>query len=123
MRGKNKTSWKLLVAVCFLAFGSVMFWSCTSKEKEPPLKAEVKLLHKSVYVFNKGDQPWSGGMVFLNERSQENQKLFGSVNPGGFAQLPLREFRQSQGVKPPKIIWVEVEGYAPEKFEFGLGSE
>ena len=119
MSEKNRTSWKLLVALCFLASESVMFWACTLQEEEPSLKAEVKLLHESVYVYNRGDQPWSGGMVFVNERSQENQKLFGSVNPGGFAQLPFREFRQGHGVKPPQTVWVEVEGYAPAKFEFG----
>lgn len=123
MSERKKTSWKPLVALMLLAFGSVMIWACTLQEKGPPLKAEVKLLHESVYVYNRGDQPWSGGIVYLNERSQENQKSFGSVKPGGFAQLPFREFHQDHGVDPPKIVWVEVEGYASGKFEFGSGSE
>ena len=119
----RNSSLKKLIAVCLLVGGSGILWACSS-QKKAPLKAEVKLLHKSVYVFNRGDQPWSGGVVFLNERSQEIQKSFGTVNPKGFAQLPLREFRQgstpvSESSLQLKFVWVEVEGYAPEKFTLG----
>jgi len=113
--------WKQLIALPLLVCAIVILWSCNSQEREP-LKAEVKIANRSVYVYNRGDQPWSGGVVFLNERSQEIQKSFGTVNPGGFAQLPLREFRQ--GSKPvsenslyPNFVWVEVEDYAPKKFK------
>ena len=112
--------WKRLIVVCLLFCGSGIVCSCGSKEKAMPT-AEVELAHQSVYVWNRGEQPWSGGILFLNERSLGVQKPFGTVNPGGFAQLPLREFKQ--GSNPVsgdslqlKFVWVEVEGYAPKKF-------
>jgi len=111
---------KRSILVCLLICVSSMMLSCSSR-KEAKLEAEVKILHKSVYVWNRGQQPWTGGMVFLNERSLEIKKPFRTINPGGFAQLPLREFKQ--GSKPIsedsfnlKFVWVEVEGYAAKKF-------
>ena len=108
----------ILVFLLFCASG--MMFSCSSK-KEATLEAEVKILNESVYVWNRGQQPWSGGAVFLNERSLDIQRPIGTVNPKGFAQLPLREFKQNS--KPIskesfnlRFVWVKVEGYAPKKF-------
>ena len=114
---------KRLILVCLLLGVSGMMFSCSSKKEatEAILEAEVKILHESVYVWNRGQQPWSGGAVFLNERSLDIQRPIGTVNPKGFAQLPLREFKQNS--KPIskesfnlRFVWVEVEGYAPKKF-------
>jgi hypothetical protein len=117
--------WKQLIVVCLLAVGSGILWSCSFEEKVP-LKAEVELAHRSVYVWNKGDRAWRGGMVFLDERSQEVSTSFGTVKPGGFAQLPLSEFRRASRPVPeyllqPKVVWVEVEGYTPEKLKLSRG--
>ena len=110
---------KLSIKMCLLLCASGIIWSCGSRE-EPALEAEVKILNESVYVWNRGTQPWTSGAVFLNERSLGIQKPFNTINPNGFAQLPLREFKQDS--KPIsetfdlKFVWVEVEGYAPKKF-------
>ena len=110
---------KLSIKMCLLFCISGMIWSCGSRE-EPALEAEVKILNESVYVWNRGSQPWTGGAVYLNERSLGIQKPFRTINPKGFAQLPLREFKQDS--KPLtetfdlKFVLVEVEGYAPKKF-------
>ena len=111
---------KRLVLACLLLCVSGMMFSCSSK-KEATLEAEVKILHESVYVWNRGQQPWSGGVVFLNERSLDIQRPFGTINPRGFAQLPLREFKQdskpiSEESLDLRFVWVKVEGYAPKKF-------
>jgi hypothetical protein len=108
----------MMVSLLFCA--TAMIWSCGSRE-EPALEAEVKILNESVYVWNRGSQPWTGGVVFLNERSQGIQKPFKTVNPRGFAQLPLREFKQdskpiSEDSFDIQFVCVEVEGYAPKKF-------
>jgi hypothetical protein len=61
------------------------------------------------------------GVVFVDERTQEMRKTFRGINPGGFVQFPLREFRKGtervfeDGVVPG-VVWVEVEGYAPREF-------
>lgn len=117
---------KQLIVVCMVVAGIGMFYSCSKEEKEM-LKAEVKLANKSVYVWNRGDRAWRGGMVFINERSQEISKSFGTVNPRGFAQLPLREFRKDSKPVPqnslqPEFVWVETEGYAPKKFKLDTDS-
>ena len=111
---------KRLVLVCLLLCVSGMMFSCSSK-KGATLEAEVKILNESVYVWNRGQQSWSGGAVFLNKRSLDIQRPIGTINPKGFAQLPLREFKQNS--KPIskesfnlRFVWVEVEGYAPKKF-------
>ena len=105
---------KRLVLTCLLLCVSGMMFSCSSK-KEATLEAEVKILHESVYVWNRGRQTWSGGVVFLNERSLDIQRPIGTVNPKGFAQLPLREFKQNS--KPIskesfnlRFVWVKVRG-------------
>ena len=81
-------------------------------------------MNNSVYVWNRGEVAWSGGTFYLNKRSDDIRKTFGSVNPRGFAQLPLREFRKGSGsgstpanVSAPRIVRVEVEGYAPRSFD------
>jgi hypothetical protein len=107
--------------VCLLLCAGTMLCSCGSRKKAK-LEAEVKILNKSVYVWNRGTQPWSGGVVFLNDRSLGIQKPFKTINPKGFAQLPLREFKHcsepiSQDTFNLKFVWVEVEGYAPKKFD------
>ena len=111
---------KRLVLTCLLLCIGATIFSCSSK-KEATLEAEVKIQNKSVYVWNRGQQPWSGGVVFLNEKSLDIQRPFATINPKGFAQLPLREFKQDS--KPVseeslnlRFVWVEVEGYAPKKF-------
>ena len=110
---------KLSIITCLLLCAGGMIWSCSSRE-EPELEAEVKILNESVYVWNRGTQPWTVGAVFLNERSLGIQKPFKTINPKGFAQLPLREFKQdSEPISDSfnlKFVWVEVEGYAPKKF-------
>ena len=111
--------WSIMASLLVCAGG--MIWSCNSRE-EPALEAEVKILNESVYLWNRGSQPWTGGVVFLNERSLGIQKPFKTVNPNGFAQLPLREFKQdsrpiSEDSFNLKVVWVEVEGYAPKKFD------
>jgi hypothetical protein len=108
------------ILACLLLGASAIMWSCSSR-KETTLEAEVKILHESVYVWNRGTQAWTGGVVFLNEESLGIQKSFGAVNPRGFAQLPLREFKQdskpvSEDSLNLKFVWVKVEGYAPKKF-------
>jgi hypothetical protein len=108
------------MVVCFLLCGIGIVGSCSSK-KEAALIAEVEIAHQSVYVWNRGEQPWTGGMVFLNERSLKIQKAFGRINPGGFAQLPLREFKQGsspvlEDTLKLRFVWAEIEGYAPKKF-------
>jgi hypothetical protein len=117
---------KQLTGMCLLVAACGVFWSCSLQE-EAPLRAEVKMARESVYVLNKGDRTWRGGIVFLNQRSQRIQKSFGMVKPGGFAQLPLREFCQgsslvSEGSPELQFVWVEVEGYAPKKFKLGRES-
>ena len=112
--------WQRFATACLLFCGSGMAWSCSSEE-EAILEAEVELAHQSVYVWNRGEQAWSKGMVFLNDRSLQIQKPFGAVTPGGFAQLPLREFKQgsspvSEDSLELEFVWVEAEGYAPKKF-------
>ena len=115
--------WKRLIFVCFLFYASAILCSCKAKEEpaQPALEAKVELAHQSVYVWNQGTQPWTGGFVFLGERSLNIKKLFGTVNPKGFAQLPLREFKQnsrpvSEDALRFKFVWVEAKGYAPKKF-------
>ena len=112
---------KLSIMTCLLFCASGIIWSCNSR-KEPELEAEVKILNESVYLWNRGMLPWTKGAVFLNERSLGIQKPFKTINPKGFAQLPLREFKQDS--KPISVesfdlrfVWVEVEGYAPRKFD------
>jgi len=85
--------WKRTILITLLICTGGMVFSCRS-QKQPKLEAEVELANKSVYVWNRGTQAWAGGIVFLNERSLKIQKPFGTVNPQGFAQLPLREFKQ-----------------------------
>jgi hypothetical protein len=110
---------KRLIMICLLFSAGGMMFSCSSRE-EPELEAEVKILNESVYVWNRGTQPWTGGAVFLNERSLGIKKTFNTINPKGFAQLPLREFKQDSEPIPEsfdlKFVLVEVEGYAPKKF-------
>jgi hypothetical protein len=111
---------KRLILTCLLLGASGIIWSCSSR-KEATLEAEVQILHESVYVWNRGQQPWTGGVVFLNEQSLGIQKPFGAVNPRGFAQLPLREFKQdskpvSENSLQLRFVLVKVEGYAPKKF-------
>jgi hypothetical protein len=113
--------WKLVIAVFLVAAGSGIFCSC-SVEKEPPLAAEVDVAHQSIYVWNRGDQAWTGGKVFLNDRSQNISRPMGTIQPRGFAQFPIREFRQGgksvlkTGMEITSVC-VEVEGYATEKFQ------
>ncbi len=114
--------WKRSIITCLLFCASGIILSCSSR-KEAALEAEVKILNESVYVWNRGTEPWTGGVVFLNERSLGIQKPFRTINPKGFAQLPLREFKQdskpiSEDSFNLKFVWVEVEGYAPKKFIF-----
>ena len=109
------------ILLCLLLGASMIVLSCSTK-KEPTLEAEVKILHKSVYVWNRGQQPWTAGEVFLNEESLGIQKSFRTINPKGFAQLPLREFKQdsepvSEDTFELRFVWVKVEGYAPKKFD------
>ena len=116
----NRSLWKKPILMCLLFCVSTIMFSCRSK-KEATLEAEVKILHESVYVWNRGTQSWSGGVVFLNERSLDIQKPFGTINPRGFAQLPLCEFKLdskpiSEESLKPRFVWVKVEGYAPKKF-------
>jgi hypothetical protein len=110
---------KRSIMTCLLFCASGIICSCGSRE-EAALEAEVKILNESVYVWNRGTQPWAGGAVFLNERSLGIQKPFKAINPKGFAQLPLREFKKdSEPISDSfnlKFVWVEVEGYAPKKF-------
>ena len=108
--------------VPILLFISVSL-GCSSGEL-PAIEAEVRILNDSVYVWNRGTVDWSGGTVFLGRRSEEIQKSFRTVTPGGFAQLPLREFRKGSGpdatpvtVSDPTTVWVVMEGYAPARFE------
>lgn len=112
--------WKRLILLCLLFCASVILCSCRSK-KEAPLEAEVKILHESVYVWNRGTEQWTGGEVFLNERSLGIKRPIGSVTPNGFSQSPLREFKQDS--KPIsvdsfnlKFVWVKVQGYEAKKF-------
>ncbi len=109
------------IMTCLLFCAAGIIWSCGSREEpKPALEAEVKILNESVYVWNRGTQPWTEGQVFLNERSLGIKKPFKTINPNGFAQLPLREFKQDSEPIPDsfdlKFVWVEVEGYAPKKF-------
>lgn len=114
--------WKRSILTCLLFCVSGMMFSCSSKEEQPELEAEVKILNESVYVWNRGTQQWTGGgVVFLNERSLGIKRPLGKVTPNGFGQLPLREFRyNSKSISEIsfdlKFVWVEVEGYAPKKF-------
>ncbi len=117
----RKSIWKRVIAVFLVVAGSGMFWSCSLEEKMP-LKAKVEVAHQSIYVWNKGDQAWPGGMVFLNDRSQNISKSFGTIQPGGFSQSPLREFRHGgksvlESGLQIRSVCVEVEGYAREEFE------
>ncbi len=112
--------WKLSILACLLLCAATTLWSCGSR-KGAKLEAEVKILNKSVYVWNRGSQPWTAGVVFLNDRSLGIQRPFRTINPKGFAQLPLREFKQgsehiSEDSFNLKFVWVQVEGYAPKKF-------
>ena len=111
---------KRLIMMCLLLCAGGMMFSCSSR-KEPELEAEVKILNESVYVWNRGTQPWTGGEEFLNERSLGIKKKFNTINPKGFSQSPLREFKQNNEPIPEsfdlKFVWVEVEGYAPKKFD------
>ncbi len=110
---------KLSIMTFLLFCAGGIICSCGSQE-EAALEAEVKILNESVYVWNRGSQPWAGGAVFLNERSLGIKKTFKTINPKGFAQLPLREFKQdSEPISDSfnlKFVLVEVEGYAPKKF-------
>ncbi len=113
---------KRLISVCLLFCAGVVLLCCSSK-KQPQLEAEVQIANQSVYVWNRGQQPWSGGDVFLNDRSLEIQKSFrASISPGGFVQLPIREFKRAD--KPVsedsfeiKFVLVQIEGYAEKKFD------
>ncbi|MBW2172941.1 MAG: hypothetical protein JRF69_13435 [Deltaproteobacteria bacterium] len=125
--------WKLVIAMCLVAAGSGMFLACGGEaagsgmflacggEKKPPLLAEVGVAHQSIYVWNRGAQAWPGGKVFLNDRSQNISRPMGTIQPKGFAQLPIREFRQGgksvlkTGLEITSVC-VEVEGYATAKF-------
>ena len=112
--------WRRLTMVCLLFCAGGMMFSCNSR-KEPELEAEVKILNESVYVWNRGTQPWTRGEVFLNDRSLGIKKTFRTINPKGFSQSPLREFKQdNEPISESfdlKFVWVEVEGYAPKKFD------
>ena len=116
--------WLLLTSLLVCAGGILL--SCSSKEEQPELEAEVKILNESVYVWNRGTQQWTGGgVVFLNERSLGIKRPLGKVTPKGFGQLPLREFRyNSKSISEIsfnlKFVWVEVEGYAPRKFTLNV---
>jgi len=115
---RNSLLRRLIIMSLFVCAGA-MIWSCNSRN-EPELEAEVKILNESVYVCNRGTQPWTKGTVFLNERSLGIQRPFSTINPKGFSQSPLREFKQDSEPIPVsfnlKFVWVEVEGYAPKKF-------
>jgi len=96
--------------------------SCS--DSRPQLEAEVQIANNSVYVWNRGEVAWTGGTVFLDKKSDDIQKKFGTVQPGGFAQLPLREFRKGMGpdstpveVASPGSVLVEANDYAPRRFE------
>ena len=117
MRNHSMMRW---LAVLLLFGGCTAALSCAAKE-EATLEAEVRLLNESVYVWNRGEEPWGAGVLFVNERTQEMRKAFHGITPRGFAQFPLREFRKGterafeDGVLPT-VVWVEVEGYAPREF-------
>jgi hypothetical protein len=110
------------ILVCLLFCACAVLLSCGSK-KQPLLEAEVKIANESVYVWNRGEQAWSGGEVFLNDLSQAIQKSFkATINPGGFVQLPIREFKQGGKMVSAesleiKFVWVQIEGYEPKKFD------
>ena len=84
---------RLLVPLSCLA---LLSGSCSS-DSRPQLEAEVQIANNSVYVWNRGDVEWTGGTVFLGKKSDDIRKTFRTVQPGGFAQLPLREFRKGTG--------------------------
>jgi hypothetical protein len=113
---------KRSISVCLLLCAGVALFCCSSK-RQAQLKAEVQIANESVYVWNRGEEPWSGGVVFLNDRSGEIQKSFkATINPGGFVQLPIREFKQGgKGVSEDsleiKFVWVQIEGCAAKKFD------
>ena len=106
--------------LCSLFCISTAMFSCSS-DKEATLEAEVKIANESVYVWNRGTEPWTGGAVFLNDRSLDIQRPLGRVTPKGFTQVPLREFKQNskpiseQSLKL-SFVWVIVDGYVPRKF-------
>jgi hypothetical protein len=107
------------MAVYLVVVASALMWSCG--EKEPPLKAKVEVAHQSIYVWNKGDKAWTGGKVYLNDQSQDIWRPLGKVTPGGFGQLPIREFKQGgKSVLETGLeitcVCVHVEGYATQKF-------
>ncbi len=118
----KKSIWKHSLLVCLLFCTGVLLSSCSSK-KQPQLEAEVQIANESVYVWNRSEQPWSAGVVFLNDRSGKIQKSFrAEIKPGGFVQLPIREFKQadkpvSADLLEIKFVWVHVEGYAAKKFD------
>jgi len=113
---------KRSILVCLLFCAGAILFSCSSK-KEAQLEAELKIANESVYVWNRGEEAWSGGVVFLNEKSGEIQKSFkATITPGGFVQLPIREFKQagkpvSESSLEIKFVLVQIEGYAPKKFD------
>ncbi len=113
---------KRLILVCLLFCAGAALFCCSSK-KQAQLEAEVQIANESVYVWNRGQEPWSGGEVFLNDRSLEIQKSFrAEINPRGFVQLPIREFKQagkpvSESSLEIKFVLVQIEGYAPKKFD------
>jgi len=109
---------------CLITTAFILLSLSSCSDSRPQLEAEVQIANNSVYVWNRGDVEWTGGTVFLDKKSDDIQKKFGTVQPGGFAQLPLREFRKGTGpdstradVTSPGSVLVEVDGYAPRRFE------
>jgi hypothetical protein len=119
----RKRLFKTLLPVLVLLWFALLTGGCSS-DSRPQLEAEVKIANNSVYVWNRGETAWSGGTVYLNKRSDKISKTIATVNPGGFAQLPLREFRKGStpgspraNISAPQTVLVEVEGYAPRSFD------
>ena len=109
---------------CLIITAFILLSLSSCSDSRPQLEAEVQIANNSVYVWNRSSVEWTGGTVFLDKKSDDIQKAFGTVQPGGFAQLPLREFRKGTGpdstpvdVTSPSSVLVEVDGYAPRRFE------
>ena len=120
MRNHSVTRW---LAVLLLSGGCSAALACGAREATP-LQAEVGLANESVYVWNRGEEQWRAGVVFVDERTEEMSKAFHGITPGGFVQFPLREFRKGtespfEDGALPGVVWVEVEGYAPREFRLG----
>lgn len=115
---------RLAQCACLIITVFILPSCSSSSDSRPQPEAEVQIANNSVYVWNRGDVKWTGGIVFLDKKSDDIQKAFGTVQPGGFAQLPLREFRKGTGpdstpadVTSPSSVLVEVDSYAPRRFE------